>query len=246
MGAGDWVFSKYTRDDDGPKGSSRSQMIIHCTLADSGLVAAAFLANGGVYDDHTGDLTLRCQHVHVEALGSDEATAEAVLTCEFWSANKAEATTPDQPFKMRLGWRSEAVILDPIQWKWLETGKDLAKQQPLLMHVHLTDIILYGCRSQLDLATYEAYEDTVNSDVFKGAAAGKVKYESGSANERQEGKSTRILWDVELHLTKRSVSWNQDYDGRAEPPGWHTPVQKTDGSTKKLTAVAYAPLLRAP
>jgi hypothetical protein len=121
-----------------------------------------------------------------------------------------------------------------------------ANDPPVLRRWSLTEIILYGTRTSINLATFDAYEDKVNSDVFLGASAGKVLFETATAEPRQKAKSSDILISVEVHLVRRSIEWNKDWN--VDTGEYQTPVIAFgDNSGKtKLEAVAFAPLLQAP
>ena len=124
-----------------------------------------------------------------------------------------------------MDWKSESFTLDPQWWKWQENGKIIDAKKSLLKRVSLAGITLYGTRSQIDLSTFDVYEDKVNSDVFLGAQPGHVLFESASAQPKQQQQSRTILREVAdgalamSHHPQRlkpgwTAGWHKRHQGR--------------------------------
>ena len=226
------------------KGDSSSQMIFVCDIGEMAEEMAALL---NALD--LNDYTLVCQRTSAEQVGEmiqPNGEGKIRITADFWPKDKGEASTPDEAFKWRLDWKCESFTLDPQWWKWQENGKIIDAKKSLLKRVSLAGITLYGTRSQIDLSTFDVYEDKVNSDVFLGAQPGHVLFESASAQPKQQQQSRTILREVELHLVKRSEKWEKEFNHKAG--SWMTPVVAfgANAGNKLVESVAFAPLLQAP
>jgi len=185
-------------------GGSRSTLVYVCN--DSEWMATR---NGLANALDANDPTLKCTEVTREHLNNDPATGKSVLTASFTPKDKAQQRQPDQPMMPRIQFGSEMFSVRGKGWVWATGNKpiDNDRVQPVKV-IQTAELILYGTRTSMDLSTYDAYNDCINADVFLGAAAGTVRFDSPSAQARIQGDGS-VVWDVELKFKRRSIHWNK-------------------------------------
>lgn len=186
------------------------------------------------------DSTLMCASVASELLNKDYATGKVELTASFIPAWRLNAMIPNSNWRRRIVQGAESFTFVPLKGakaKWA-SGKAIRNRNILpLMTVAVDQITLFGTRTTVDLSTWASYQNKVNSDTFLGATAGFVLFKGASADPRQLEDGT-MTNDVQLHLARRYIEWNKDYN--EDTGAWE--VVYPDGTNPKFGSVAMSGL----
>lgn len=174
-----------------------------------------------------------------EYFGGDKATGKTILHVNEVPAWKLLCLLPDSPFQIRYEWGSESFTVSGAGYTWDDASPLVNTSVQPLMPMSVTQIVLFGTRSTIDLGTYDAYIDKLNSGTFLGAAAECVLFCGASATPRmlETGDMTN---DVEICLKRRRVSWNKFWN---ETIGDWDYIVQAGTSTKLLGTTSFTGLL---
>jgi hypothetical protein len=188
------------------------------------------------------DSSLACEKVSFKPKDGDWACGKAELAATFVSHQMIAQKDPTAAFKWRLDYSNEAFTISSKGWKWASGAEIKNTDIKPVKELSFTDIVLYGSRTAISLATYDTYDDHINSDVFLGAAIGTVLFKTATAQPRPLSDGSEVV-DVEVRLRRRSIPWNQLWN--EDTAAWEE-IVKTVGGGKVYGSTAFAPLLAAP
>lgn len=151
----------------------------------------------------------------------------------------------DEPMLWRTEFKSESFTVNPRDeegaavWEFSD-GTPIRNNKVLpLMTYGITDVVLYGTRTTLSLASYDAYHGKTNSGTFLGAPEGSVLFGGAECQPTKLGDGTSAI-SVQVRLHRRQYPWNQEYD---EDSGtWKTVRRKSD-TTLRFPTTSFAALL---
>jgi hypothetical protein len=218
------------------KGGSATR-IVTCAWADREAVRTAF-----VFEDDPDDVNLRGMSGVINPLNNDCATGTAVIEIVYAPVPFVNMRRTDAAFRFRIEASNESFLVNGA-YQWPD-GKPLANKVVLPMrHVARAKAVLYGSRSSFSLGDWTDYFDKVNSDVFLGAPVGTLLFKSVAASDRQDARTSALVYDVELHIHFRAEIWNKFW---REETGKFEELTLIGGTDKMYAEIAFAGLLTAP
>jgi len=222
----------------GVAGEISSQATFVCDISEWETQYAALLNSGDAISSN-----LVCKKVSAAPLKNDWACGKMVLIADYVPKWSIEALTVDLPFKWRLEASGQALTVKG-NLKWASDSELFLKRGALpVKRFSLVKVVLFGMRSSFDLSTYESKIDHVNSDVFLGAAAETVLFETAQAQQRMLMNGS-IIYSVELHLTWRPFGWNNEW--RDKDGGYVIDQLVNMDGSPVYESTTLSPLLAAP